>query len=73
VELREDQVDTCIPGDIVTIAGVVKTISAEALGGRPSNRSGRHQSLYMLYIHANSIQNRRQADQVRLCTCFNKR
>jgi len=62
VELREDLVDSCIPGDIVTVAGVVKSISTEALAGKPAGKLGRHQSLYLLYIHAVSVTNRRKAE-----------
>lgn len=64
VELSEDLVDTCIPGDEVVVAGIVKTMSAEAASGRRPARDGRHQSLYLLYLQANSITNRRQTDRV---------
>jgi DNA helicase MCM8 len=63
VELRGDLVDTCVPGDVVTVAGVIKTISTEALSGRRAARDGKHQSLYLLYIQANSMHNKRQAER----------
>lgn len=33
VELTEDLVDTCVPGDIVTVSGIVKSVSVEAEKG----------------------------------------
>jgi DNA helicase MCM8 len=63
VELRGDLVDTCVPGDVITVAGQVKTISTEALSGRRAARDGKHQSLYLLYIQANSVANRRAAER----------
>jgi len=64
VELRGDMVDACVPGDVVTVAGVIKTISTEALSGRRGARDGKHQSLYLLYVQANSMHNKRQAERL---------
>lgn len=64
VELWEDLVDSCIPGDEVVVAGIVKTMNAEAASGRRPARDGRHQSLYLLYLHANTITNRRRSERV---------
>eukprot|EP00624_Nannochloropsis_granulata_P007720 evm.model.NODE_9133_length_1468_cov_18.943460.1 len=64
VELRGDMVDACVPGDVVTVAGVIKTISTEALSGRRAARDGKHQSLYLLYVQANSMHNKRQAERL---------
>lgn len=58
-----------MPGDVVTVTGVVKTLSAEALSGRRAARDGRHQSLYLLYLQANGVQNRRQEERVG-ASCF---
>ncbi len=33
VELAEDLVESCLPGDMVTVLGIVKVISGEAAGG----------------------------------------
>ena len=33
VELTEDLVESCLPGDVVTIVGIVKVISGEAAAG----------------------------------------
>lgn len=33
VELCEDLVDACVPGDVVTVGGVVKAIEAEVASG----------------------------------------
>lgn len=59
--------DSCVPGDVVTVTGIVKTLSAEALSGRRAARDGRHQSLYLLYLQANGVQNRRQEERVCFC------
>lgn len=63
VELRGDLVDTCVPGDVVAVAGVVKSISAEAMANRRTGREGKHQSLYLLYVQANSVTNKRQVER----------
>ena len=49
VELTEDLVDYCVPGDVVTVAGIVRATKCEATG-RANQRT-----LYQLYIKANSI------------------
>jgi len=52
VELANTLVDTCVPGDVVTIAGVVKVITTED-GGRNKER----RTMYLLYLEANSLTN----------------
>jgi len=49
VEVTEDLVDCCIPGDIVTVVGIVKAIKSE-ISGKDRNRV-----VYVLYIEANNI------------------
>ncbi|KAI9916146.1 hypothetical protein PsorP6_016956 [Peronosclerospora sorghi] len=56
VELYEDLVDSCIPGNVVTISGIVKTINSEIRDGRYGKRAQAN-SLYILYISANSVEN----------------
>jgi len=58
VELSEDLVDSCIPGDVVVISGIVKKLRSDERkrrGGRSNNRAG----LYVLYIDANDVSNTR--------------
>ncbi|CAI5744104.1 unnamed protein product [Peronospora destructor] len=56
VELYEDLVDSCIPGNVVTISGIVKSINSEIHEGRYGKRAQAN-SLYILYISANSVEN----------------
>ena len=57
VELSEDLVDSCIPGDVVVISGIVKKLRSDdrKRRGRTNNRAG----LYVLYIDANDVSNTR--------------
>ena len=57
VELSEDLVDSCIPGDVVVISGIVKKLRSDdrKRRGRSNNRAG----LYVLYIDANDVSNTR--------------
>ena len=45
-------VDTCVPGDIVTVSGTVKVNSIDE--GRGKNKE---KCMFLLYLHANSISN----------------
>eukprot|EP00475_Leptophrys_vorax_P015224 TRINITY_DN21590_c0_g2_i1.p1 TRINITY_DN21590_c0_g2~~TRINITY_DN21590_c0_g2_i1.p1 ORF type:complete len:623 (-),score=135.43 TRINITY_DN21590_c0_g2_i1:761-2629(-) len=53
-DLSNDLVDSCLPGDIVVISGIVKAVKNEfqtsGTGGRDKN-----QTLFVLYIDANSV------------------
>ncbi|XP_011907507.1 PREDICTED: DNA helicase MCM8 isoform X3 [Cercocebus atys] len=51
-ELVHDLVDSCVPGDTVTVTGVVKVSNAEE-GSRNKN----DKCMFLLYIEANSISN----------------
>jgi DNA helicase MCM8 len=54
VELSNDLVDTCLPGDIVTIAGILKAVKNEFQTGVVSGKD-KNQCLFVLYIDANSV------------------
>ncbi|XP_006894297.1 PREDICTED: DNA helicase MCM8 isoform X3 [Elephantulus edwardii] len=51
-ELVHDLVDSCVPGDIVTVTGIVKVSNAEE-GSRNKN----DKCMFLLYIEANSVSN----------------
>jgi DNA helicase MCM8 len=42
-ELTEDLVGSCVPGDIVTVTGVVKIITVEAAAGKEREGGGRRE------------------------------
>lgn len=38
IELTEDLVECCIPGDVVTVVGIVRVISGDVSGGQNKQR-----------------------------------
>ncbi|RCV17352.1 hypothetical protein SETIT_3G213500v2 [Setaria italica] len=54
-ELTEDLVDCCIPGEIVTVTGIVKVLNNMDVGGGKSR--SKNQGLYYLYLEAVSVRN----------------
>jgi DNA helicase MCM8 len=52
-ELTEDLTNSVVPGDLITLNGIVKALTNETQGG---GRSGRDKCTFILYIYANSIQ-----------------
>ncbi|XP_057778999.1 probable DNA helicase MCM8 [Salvia miltiorrhiza] len=55
-ELTQDLVDACIPGDIVTVTGIIRVINNYMdIGGGKSK--GKNQTLYYLYLEVVSITN----------------
>jgi len=62
VELTEDQVDSCVPGDVVTICGQVKLSGTQVSRGRVKGG----QSIYVSYIDANCVGNIKQGDTGKL-------
>ncbi|KAL7136597.1 hypothetical protein ABFS83_10G040500 [Erythranthe nasuta] len=55
-EMTEDLVDACIPGDVVTVTGIIRVINNYMdIGGGKSK--GKNQSLYYLYLDVVSIIN----------------
>uniref|UniRef100_A0A8C1GB47 DNA helicase MCM8 n=1 Tax=Cyprinus carpio TaxID=7962 RepID=A0A8C1GB47_CYPCA len=51
-ELTQDLVDSCVPGDMVTITGVIKVSNEEGNG-----RNKKDKCMFLLYIQANSVSN----------------
>ena len=52
VELNDTLCNKCVPGDVVTIVGEIKTIRTDELESRRSNEK---KSTYLLYMEAHSI------------------
>ncbi|XP_054676602.1 DNA helicase MCM8 isoform X2 [Grus americana] len=52
-ELVQDLVDSCVPGDMVTITGIVKVSSTEEGASKTKN----DKCMFLLYIEANSVSN----------------
>jgi len=50
-ELTYGLVDSCVPGDLVTITGVVKLINSD------QSKKAREKSLFMVYVNANNVVN----------------
>jgi len=59
-------VDSCIPGNVVTISGIVKSINSEIHEGRYGKRAQAN-SLFILYISANSVENSAKVSRHRVC------
>ncbi|CAG5115856.1 unnamed protein product, partial [Candidula unifasciata] len=51
-ELTRDLVDSCVPGDIVTVTGIVKVNNVEE-----GHRKNKEKCMFLLYLHANSVDN----------------
>ncbi|GMH34114.1 hypothetical protein BSKO_01948 [Bryopsis sp. KO-2023] len=61
VELTNDLVDCCVAGDVVTVLGLVKVINTEANGGGKLSRGSKQSDcLFLLYLEAISVMNRRE-------------
>lgn len=67
-ELFADLIDSCVPGDTVTVCGVVRVLSVDVAGGGgggnggggPSKASKAGKCLYYLYLEANSTESSRR-------------
>uniref|UniRef100_A0AAY4CF72 DNA helicase MCM8 n=1 Tax=Denticeps clupeoides TaxID=299321 RepID=A0AAY4CF72_9TELE len=51
-ELTQDLVDSCVPGDMVTITGIVKVSNEDA-----NCKTKKDKCMFLLYIEANSVSN----------------
>lgn len=65
-ELFADLIDSCIPGDVVTICGVIRVLSVDGPGGGgggggPAKATKASKSLFYLYMEANSAETSRGA------------
>jgi DNA helicase MCM8 len=55
-EIKDDLIDSCISGDIVTICGVMKTEIQSDMGGRGrGGGGGKNKALHASYIDVHSI------------------
>lgn len=68
VELRDDEVDSCVPGDIVNVTGIVKTIAVGQERPGPSRFGANKvkQAVFYSFIAANAVQNSKQIDSGKL-------
>ena len=57
VEIKEDLIDKCISGDVVTISGILKTEIQSDNKGYNKGGGNRNTGLYSSFIEANSIMN----------------
>jgi DNA helicase MCM8 len=62
-ELTGDLVDSCIPGDVVTVSGVVKARKSDAPKGGGRNRA---RTVFLLYLDVNAIDNTKDSN---VCLC----
>ncbi|XP_065178607.1 DNA helicase MCM8-like [Sycon ciliatum] len=53
VELTSDMVDSCVPGDVVTVAAIVKASGTDEARGR----FNKDKCTFLIYLEANSISN----------------
>ena len=58
IEFMHELVDTIVPGDLVTISGVVKALNIDSIAGRGSmsRGRGRETGLLMLLLGANAVE-----------------
>jgi len=56
-ELTADLVDSCVPGDMVTITGIVKVTGTEEY----RNKNNKDKCMFLLYLHANAVNNNKGA------------
>ena len=54
-EIKDDLIDACISGDIVTICGVMKTELQNDMKGRGGGGGNKNKALHASYIDVQSI------------------
>lgn len=54
-ELFRDQVDTCVPGDVVSVCGEIKVLNSEDNGRGRSEKAS-----FLLYLSANCLTNKHE-------------
>ena len=59
VELRNDLVDSCVPGDTVTICGIVRVMSTDM----PTRGNKPDKGVFLIYVDAVSVVNDRQSQE----------
>ncbi|KAK9914958.1 hypothetical protein WJX75_002939 [Coccomyxa subellipsoidea] len=59
VELKEDLVDSCTAGDVVTVVGIVKVVNTETMPGASKTKNAK--ALFLLYLDAVSITAKRSS------------
>lgn len=57
-ELTRDLVDQCVPGDTITVCGVVKKVN---IGADRGGRGNKNKAMYYIYVDTNSLDNGRRA------------
>lgn len=60
-EFTGDLVDSCIPGDVVTLSGIVKARKTEIKSSKSKNKM-----LYVLYVDVNAVSNGKATDNGKL-------
>ena len=58
-ELTEDLTGSCSPGDLITVNGIVKALTAESSG---AGRSNKDKCTFVLYVNVNSMQGMLSSD-----------
>eukprot|EP01097_Dermamoeba_algensis_P009000 TRINITY_DN6200_c0_g1_i1.p1 TRINITY_DN6200_c0_g1~~TRINITY_DN6200_c0_g1_i1.p1 ORF type:complete len:798 (-),score=180.44 TRINITY_DN6200_c0_g1_i1:52-2406(-) len=62
VELTEDLVDFCVPGDFVSVCGVVKVVNTDVPPGK-NFQSQQNKGVFLIYIDALSVVNDKQKEK----------
>ena len=54
-ELEDTLCGTCVPGDVVTVTGIVKAMSADEANGKGKRHGAAKTGLHLLYLGANTV------------------